>query len=139
MAADADAPCTSSLNSSLASEQISGAQCAAEKGADEYASELLNLVTSRNPDEVRLEAAYALSTIDDADKKDAVASSLMDVARNSGESPVIRYAAALTLHTMIPEGDDRGQEVTDLLGELSEDRDELLQDLTNKLASARTK
>ncbi|MCB1169973.1 MAG: hypothetical protein KDK25_06540 [Leptospiraceae bacterium] len=136
-AADGEKPCSADLNSSLASDQISGARCAAEKGASDYASELLNLVTSRNQDEVRLEAAYALATIDDAEKKDAVASALLEVAQNSSESPVIRYASALTLHVMIEKGDDRGQEVTDLLSDLSSDRDELLKDLGDKLASAR--
>lgn len=138
-AAEGDRPCASGLNASTVSDQIAGAQCAAEKGADDYSSELLNLLTSENPDEVKLEAAYALATIDDSDKKDAVASALIEVAGSSSESPVIRYASALTLHVMVGAGDDRGQEVTELLSELSGERDDLLQDLSSKLAAARSK
>ncbi len=138
-AAEGDRPCASGLNSSMVSEQIAGAQCAAEKGAEDYSAELLSLLSSENPDEVKLEAAYALATIDDSEKKDTVASALINVAKSSDESPVIRYASALTLHVMVGKGDDRGQEVTDLLSELSDDRDDLLQDLSSKLAAARSK
>ncbi|MBU45768.1 MAG: hypothetical protein CMN76_21350 [Spirochaetaceae bacterium] len=139
IAAEGERPCDSGLSSSIASEQINGARCAAEKGANDYSAELLNLVSSENPDDVKLEAAYALATIDDSDKKEAVISALVEVAGSSSESPVIRYASALTLHALVEKGDDRGQEVTDLLTELSEERDDLLQDLSAKLAEARSK
>ncbi|MCB1166600.1 MAG: hypothetical protein KDK37_01975 [Leptospiraceae bacterium] len=138
LAEGSDKPCSANLNSSIAAEQIAGAKCAAEKGADDYSAELISLVSSNSPDEVRLEAAYALSTLKDDSRKDQAVSSLLEVAKNS-KSVVMQYAAALTLHVLVEKGDDRGAEVTALMSDLSDSRDELLADLTTKLASARSK